>query len=83
MKQKKTFPYELIGEEVEIVVSKNKSNKGISGKIVDETKATIKIEQNGKIKTLLKNNITLKLLNNGLVLEGKQINKRPEERIKG
>jgi len=40
---KKIYPYELIGQEIEITNSKNKSNIGLKGKIVDETKYTIKI----------------------------------------
>lgn len=83
MKKKEIYPYELIGEEVEVVASKNENNQKIKGKIVDETRSTIKIEQEGKIKTLLKNNITLKLKKSSRLLKGEEINKRPEERIKG
>ena len=83
MKRKKIFPYELIGEEIEVVASKNKSNECIRGKIVDETKSTIKVEQGKEIKTLLKNNIIIKLLSSGRILEGEEISRRPEERIKG
>ncbi|HHE67562.1 MAG TPA: ribonuclease P protein subunit, partial [Candidatus Parcubacteria bacterium] len=40
---KKVYPYELIGQEIEIIDSQNKSNLHLKGKIVDETKYTLKI----------------------------------------
>ena len=81
MVSKKIFPFELIGKEITIVDSTNKSHVGLTGKIVDETKNTIKIEQRGKIKTLLKNNIKFKI--DRIVINGKSIMKRSEDRIKG
>lgn len=83
MSRKTFYPYELIGEEIEVIDSKNKFNIGIKGKIVDETKSTIKVQQTDKIKTLLKNNITFKLVRKGQVIEGREIAKRSEERLKG
>ena len=77
------YPYELIGELIEIMESTNKANLGLSGKIVDETKSTLRIEQQGKIKTLLKKNIVFKLVRNNLLIDGKTITKRPEDRVKG
>ena len=83
MVQTKVYPHELIGEEIEIVGSNNTADVGIAGKVVDETKMTIKVEQDGKIKTLLKHNLTLKLVRTGDVIQGAAITKRPEDRIKG
>ena len=84
MKRKKPeFPYELIGEEIEIVESSNKSLVGVKGKVVDETKQTLKIQQEGEIKTLLKPAITFRLKKNNQIISGKEINHRPEERLKG
>ena len=77
----KTYPHELIGQEIEIIDSKNKSNLHLKGKVVDETKYTIKITFQGKTKTLMKDNIVFKLKDK--IIEGKTITKRPEERIKG
>lgn len=79
----KIYPYELIGQEIEVINSKNKSNLGLKGKIVDETKYSLKVFHRGKIKTLMKNNLTLRLKKTGQTLEGKSIAKRPEERVKG
>ena len=76
------FPHELIGEKVTIVKASNKSLEGMVGKIIDETKFTLTIEQGGKVKRVLKNGITLKLSGQTIIV-GKTIMKRPEERIKG
>ena len=79
----KVYPEELIGQELEIITSQNPSNQGLKGKIVDETKHTIKIIHQGKIKTLLKSNLTFRLKGKACVFVGKDLVKRPEERIKG
>lgn len=83
MVSKKFFPHELIGEEIKVVDSTNKSDLGIAGKVIDETKMTLKIDQQGKIKTVLKSNITIKLFKTGELISGSIISKRPEDRIKG
>jgi ribonuclease P protein subunit POP4 len=81
--KKTIYPNELVGEEIEIIEAKNTYNLSIKGKVVDETKTTLKVEQNGKFKTLLKNNITIKLIKSGKIISGQEIAKRPEERLKG
>lgn len=78
-----TYPHELIGEKITIVSSKNKCNLGIRGIIVDETKMAIKVKQKDKTKTLLKNNVVIRLEKNGVIISGQELAKRPEERIKG
>ncbi|HLC97704.1 MAG TPA: ribonuclease P protein subunit [Candidatus Nanoarchaeia archaeon] len=81
--KKAVFPHELIGEEVVVVTAANPALLGISGKIVDETKATIRVLQEGGIKTLLKSAVTFKLVRTGKVIDGKTLLKRPEDRLKG
>ena len=66
---KKVYPHELIGLEIKVDNSKNKSDLNLQGKIVDETKYTLKILHQGKIKTLMKNNITFKLKKNNQTLK--------------
>tara|TARA_Y100000034_G_C6547671_1_gene236512 strand:+ start:107 stop:358 length:252 start_codon:yes stop_codon:yes gene_type:complete len=83
MVKKLTYPYGLIGEKITIVKAANQSNESITGIVVDETKSTIKVEQEGKIKTLLKKNITFKIEKTGQVIDGKTIAKKPEDRLKG
>lgn len=74
---------EFIGEEVEVVASKNKSEVGICGKIIDETKSMLKIAVGDKVKTLFKKNITFKIKKTGQVVSGLSVAKRPEDRMKG
>lgn len=76
----KSYPHELIGQVIKIIDSKNKDNLGIQGKVVDETKQTLKVLHQGKVKTLVKKNITFKM--KGKIFKGEEISKRPEERIK-
>jgi len=76
-------PQELIGKEIQIIAARNSSHLGLHGIIVDETKATIKVRVQGIIKTVLKHAITFKILSTNEVIEGKDITKRPEDRIKG
>ncbi|MEW6063193.1 MAG: ribonuclease P protein subunit [Nanoarchaeota archaeon] len=75
---------EFIGLNIKIINSKNKSIVGLKGKVVDETKNTITIEHNGKMKRLIKNQITLKVCNGNKLfeIEGKLLVGRPEDRIK-
>ena len=72
--------HELIGIQAKVVKSKNKSNIGIQGNILDETRETLII---GK-KRLFKNNITLELRinNQEITIKGKDLLGRPKERIK-
>ena len=74
-----SFKGELIGSVIEIIGSKNKTLIGIKGKIIDETKNTLTIK-NKTSKKVLKSHITFKI--DGKIVEGKDITKRPEDRIK-
>ncbi len=81
---KDIIKHELIGLKVKVVDSKNKSNIGIQGKIIDETKNTIMIESKGKQKRLFKNNITIDVhVDKKIVrINGKLLSGRPKERVK-
>lgn len=74
--------HEIIGLQAEVINSKNKSNIGIKGKIIDETKETIIIKDK-KQKRLFKNNIILKIkINNQTIeIQGKKLAGRPKDRI--
>ncbi len=80
MRRAMTFPGELVGKIVEVIASTNPGDVGLKGKVVDETKSTLKVEHRGRSKTLFKNRITLRLA--GQAIEGKALAKRPEDRIK-
>ncbi|MFH1396526.1 MAG: ribonuclease P protein subunit [archaeon] len=83
MRKEKTFPDELIGKEIKIINSKNKTYLGLEGKIVDETRNTIQIETKTGIKTVLKSAIDFEIKDSGQKIKGITIKKRPEERLKG
>ncbi|MBI4981251.1 ribonuclease P protein subunit [Candidatus Woesearchaeota archaeon] len=78
-----SFPHELIGKEITITRADNPSLFGITGKVMDETKFTLKVKHGEKIKVLLKRNITFKIGSVGPTIEGRDIAKKPEERLKG
>jgi ribonuclease P protein subunit POP4 len=83
MVKTKVYPFELIGEKINIVDSDNSSLLGMEGTIVNETKNTLKICLGDKTKTVLKSVIKFKLLSTGAIIDGKKIIKRSEERLKG
>ena len=81
---KDIIKHELIGLKARVIDSKNKSNIGIVGKIIDETKNTIIIESKGRRKRLFKNSIIIEVnMNKRIVrIDGKMLIGRPKERVK-
>ena len=84
MNLKDFLRHELIGLKMEVINSKNKNLIGIKGVIVDETKNTLKIEQDDKIRTLLKDQVVLKIYkdNHEIKVDGTVLVGRPEDRLK-
>lgn len=76
--------YELIGLNTKVVDAKNKDLVGIKGKIVDETKNMLVIEEKGKMKKVIKSQAVLDLNVKDKVIrvDGRLLVGRPEERIK-
>jgi ribonuclease P protein subunit POP4 len=70
----------LVGEMLEVMDSGNPSLVGLKGEIIDETKNTIKIQTNKTIKTIPKDQVTIKVKNKPI--DGKRISGRIETRIK-
>ena len=60
---KKDIIGSLIGCFGEVIESKNKALVGLKGKIIDETKNTIKIQVNDKLKTISKDQVKIKIEN--------------------
>ncbi len=83
MSREKVYPKELIGKDIEIIQSANGSLMGIKGKIIDETRNTLVLSQDGKTKTIMKEIVKFKIIGEGIIIDGKDIKKQPEERIKG
>lgn len=75
--KKMTFPGELIGQKIMVIKATNPSLIGIIGKVENETKETVLVD--GRV--LLKKAITIQLTT-GEIVNGKDLAKRSEERIK-
>ncbi len=75
---------DLIGLDVEVVKARNLSLVGCRGRVVDETKNTIIIMCDGVSKTLIKDQvwISLEYRKKKIRIDGKKLNKRPEDRIR-
>lgn len=84
MNQKELERHEIIGLICEITDAKNKDIIGLKGKVIDETKNTLRIQTKKGIKIILKNQVTLKFTINkkSIQIQGEKLVKRPEERIK-
>lgn len=77
--------HELIGLNITIVESSDKSLNGLTGEIIDETKQTIRVKFEQCVKVVPKANVTLKVdLPDGqsVNIYGKKIMYRPEDRIR-
>lgn len=76
--------HEFIGQRIRIISSYDKRWNGISATIVDETKNTFRIEQDGKERVLQKKGtvFTIKIGNEELQIDASYITFRPEDRIK-
>lgn len=72
---------ELIGRNIEVVKSKNKSLIGVKGKIIDETKNMFILDNQ---KRLIKSQSTfrIKIKEKIYEIDGKILQSRPENRIK-
>ncbi len=71
---------ELIGKELKVVGSKNKSLMGMSGEVIDETKETIIVETAKGRKQLLKKGSIFTI--NEKTFQGEKLVGRSEERLK-
>ncbi|MGM0509993.1 MAG: ribonuclease P protein component 1 [Thermoplasmatota archaeon] len=77
------YAHELIGTRVEVTDAPHKGYIGIEGKVVDETKNTISLE-NGDVKQIPKKGATFKvqIKNYDALIKGNRLAHRPHERIK-
>lgn len=77
--------FEFIGTHAKVATSANSGLKGISGRIVDETRKTFTILQQNKRKMVAKDSTVFHIkFDDGTVVEidGKLLLGRPEERLK-
>ena len=73
--------YELIGLKVSIVSSPDASIQNISGTVINETKNTLQLQSNDKIKTIQKLGNTFLFYKYNIHIPGKYLIGRPEERL--
>ena len=75
---------ELIGLDIKAIKSENRFNKGIKGKIIDETKNMFIIKTRETRKKIIKDQCVFEFILKGkkIQINGKLLVKRPEERIK-
>jgi len=75
------YTKEFIGKKVEVNDSNQESLRGVTGKIVDETKNTFELDD-GRI--LPKHGNVFKVIDNEneMILNGVKLTYRPEDRIK-
>ena len=78
--------HEMIGLKVRMQDSTDNSQKGLHGKVIDETYNTLKIEtRDGKEKTVIKENCIFVFTlpdKTRVQVDGKLLVSRPEDRIK-
>jgi len=79
-KKPKSARIALVGETAEITEAKNKTLVGVKGRIIDETKSTITIQEGKKTKKIIKEQVKITI--NGKTIDGNTIIGRPETRIK-
>ena len=85
MEISEVLKHEIIGLKIKVIDSKNKSNIGTKGTIIDETKNTLIIETTDeKRKTLFKQNIIIetKINNKKIKIKGAGLLGRSQDRIK-
>ncbi len=70
----------ILGKKVEIIQSSNRYDVGIKGIVIEDTKNTIKVRTENKVKILPKKNITLII--NDKKIDGNLLIGKEEERIK-
>jgi RNase P/RNase MRP subunit p29 len=74
-----TFRNLIIGKKIRVLYSTNPCDLEIKGRVVDETRNMMQIE-NGDITWLIKKNVIVLL--DGQKIDGKELIGRPEDRIK-
>ena len=69
---------------MEVIEAKNKNLVGIKGTIIDETKYTLIVKDEGNVKTLMKDQVTLKIYSDDheIKVNGELLVGRPEDRLK-
>ncbi len=75
--------HELIGLDAEVVNCSDRSQIGVKGRVINETKNLLLINCDGVTKKIVKKSCVFKFRHNGqsFVVGGEEIDFRPHERI--
>ncbi len=76
--------HELIGLKAEVIDSKNLSQKGLKGEVIDETMNTLSIETANGTKIIQKEGCVIRFFlgRQSVEIDGGELCSRPEDRIK-
>ncbi|MEE9164098.1 MAG: ribonuclease P protein subunit [Thermoplasmata archaeon] len=82
-RRKDLVKHELIGLDVEVVEATDPSQRGVAGRVVDETYNTFLLESNGTEVRIPKAGNTFRFaLGEGVIVSGDRLRYRPEDRVK-
>lgn len=70
----------LIGRHVEVLHATNPCDLAARGRVVDETRNMMQVEEGDHTRWLIKKNVIVCV--NGYAVDGKELVGRPDERIK-
>ena len=81
---KNVLGHEIIGLQAEVIASSDRGRTGIKGKVVDETRNVLVIDDKGVEKKVPKNEarFLIELGGEKKELDGKKLVARPEDRVK-
>lgn len=81
--KKNIYKHELIGLEVKVIDASHKGYTKVKGRVVDETKHMLVIEQDDVEKLVPKKNTTFRFkIDGGVDVDGSKLLYRPEDRTK-
>ena len=72
--------HDLVGRDLTVVAAKNTNLVGIAGEVVDETTHTLRVRTDRGEKTLIKEQVTIKI--DGCRIDGSLLDASPEKRVK-
>ena len=76
--------HDLIGLDVKVIDSTNRSLVGLKGKVINETRNTLEVERDKKVKKIMKSQAVFEVKLDGHTyhVDGRLLVGRPEDRIK-
>ncbi len=81
MTRKERLAIDFAGKSITVVQATNHHNVGVAGKVVDETKFTLRVLTKTGLKRLFKSTISFQVEGLNQVIVGHTIIGRPEERL--